>query len=226
MAAVLWVTTWNLGRCLVACHPNTRYAHATNINLTVGGKGQNFFMRQRGPREKPSTSREKHRINEEIAAKEVRLIGADGEQLGVVEISQALQIAEDSGLDLVEVAANADPPVCRVLDYGKLKYREQKKAAEARKRSSTHVVKEIRIRYSTDTHDLETKVRNARKFLLNGDRVKFQMRFRGREIVYRDLGIQTFKRIEEMLEEVGVVEESTPLLNQRMTITFMPKGSK
>lgn len=181
-------------------------------------------MRQRGPREKSSTTREKHRINEDISAAEVRLIAADGNQLGVVPIDEALRIADEAGLDLVEVAATASPPVCRVLDYGKLKYREQKKAAEARKRSSTHVVKELRIRYSTDTHDLETKVRNARKFLLAGDRVKFQMRFRGREIVYRDLGEQTFKRIEEMLEDVGVVEEFTPLLNQRMTVTFVPKA--
>src|SRR5262249_14636271 len=114
-------------------------------------------MRQKGLREKTRESKEKHRINEEISVPEVRLIGVDGEPLGVKPIREALAIAEEAGLDLIEVAPGATPPVCRVLDYGKLKYKEQKKAAEARKRSSTTTVKELRIRYSTDKHDLDTK---------------------------------------------------------------------
>lgn len=181
-------------------------------------------MRQRGSRDKAVNVREKHRINENITVAEVRLVAADSEQLGVVPIAEALRIAEEAGLDLVEVAPTAEPPVCRILDYGKLKYKEQKKAAEARKRSSVHVVKEIRIRYSTDSHDLQTKVRAARKFLSAGDRVRFQMRFRGREVVYRNLGEETFKQIGEMLEDVGTLEERTPLQNQRMMVTFVPKG--
>ena len=180
-------------------------------------------MQRRGPRDRSRESRDKHRINDQITAKEVRVIDSDGEQLGVIGLDTALAKAEEAGLDLVEVAADAAPPVCRILDYGKLKYREQKKAAEAKKKSSTTVVKELRIRYRTDTHDLETKVRKARKFLEEGDRVRFQMRFRGREVVYRDLGTETFKQVAEMLEDISSVEEITPLLNQRMILTLVPK---
>ncbi|MCB0325740.1 MAG: translation initiation factor IF-3 [Bdellovibrionales bacterium] len=181
-------------------------------------------MRRRGARPQSREIPDKHRINEFINVPEVRVIGAEGEQLGVLSIREALAAAEEAGLDLVEVAGNAEPPVCRILDYGKLKYREQKKAAEARKRSSTTQVKELRIRYSTDKHDLETKVRKAREFLIDGDRVRFQMRFRGREVVYRELGEETFKKISEMLSDVSAVEEYSPLMNQRMAITLVPKS--
>lgn len=183
-------------------------------------------MRHRGSRERVVPPKEKHRINEEITSTNVRLIDAEGQQAGVVPTRRAMEMAEEAGMDLVEVAAGVEPPVCRILDYGKLKYREQKKAAEARKKSSTHTVKELRIRYSTDSHDLETKIRAARKFLQGGDRVRFQMRFRGREAVYKELGEETFKQVAEMLADVGVVEELTPLLNQRMHLTIVPKASK
>ena len=169
---------------------------------------------------------EKYAINDRIDAPEVRLIGPEGEQLGVVPTKEALSKAEDLGLDLVEVAPGAEPPVCRILDYGKLKYKEQKKAAEQRKRGATHTVKELRIRYRTDSHDLETKVRKARKFLEGGDRVRFQMRFRGREVVYRDLGLQSFEQVAEMLEDIASVEERTPLMGNRMTMTLVPKSIK
>lgn len=178
---------------------------------------------QRGRRSAPQ---EKYAINDRIKSPEVRLIGPGGEQLGVVATKDALAKAEEHGLDLVEVAPGAEPPVCRILDYGKLKYKEQKKAAEQRKRGATHTVKELRIRYRTDTHDLETKVRKARKFLEGGDRVRFQMRFRGREVVYRDLGMQSFKEIAAMLEEIAIVEERTPLMGNRMTMTLAPKSLK
>lgn len=182
-------------------------------------------MRQRRLPEKAPSSFDKHNINEDIKVPQVRVIGLDGEQLGVLKTRDAIKLAEDAGVDLVEVATSADPPVCRLLDYGKLKYREQKKAAEARKRSATHVVKEIRMRYNTDSHDLETKVRNARKFLQGGDRVRFQMRFRGREVTYHDLGKQIFQQVLEMLADVAAVEETTPLLGQRMTMTVVPKAA-
>ena len=160
-------------------------------------------MRQRGSRDRVNQKPDKHRINNKITATEVRVVGSDGSQLGVLPIAKALEVAEEQGLDLVEVAGAAKPPVCRILDYGKLKYKEQKKAAEARKKTSTATVKEIRIRYRTESHDLDTKVRKARKFLEGGDRVRFQMRFRGREVVYRDLGEETFKKVAELLEEVA-----------------------
>jgi translation initiation factor IF-3 len=169
---------------------------------------------------------EKFAINEQITAPEVRLIGEDGTQHGVLRLSDALRMAEDGGVDLVEVAPEARPPVCRLLDYGKLKYREQKKAAEARKKTAVHVVKELRIRYSTDKHDLETKVRSARKFLVAGDRVRFQMRFRGREVTYQELGIATFKQVVEMLSDVAVVEEKTGVAGMRMSMTLAPKGQQ
>ena len=182
------------------------------------------MLNKKGTRESLVETREKHRINEQITAYEVRLIGSEGNQLGVMSTREALRIAEEDGLDLVEVAGGANPPVCRILDYGKLKYKEQKKAAEARKRSSVHSVKELRVRYSTDAHDLDTKVRAAMKFLQAGDRVKFQMRFRGREVVYKELGDQIFKQIAERLSEIAAVEEWTPLLSQKMFITFVPKS--
>lgn len=167
---------------------------------------------------------EKHAINEYITAPEVRLIGADGAQLGVVKLRDAISLAEEAGLDLVEVAPEAKPPVCRILDYGKLKYREQKKAAEMRKRSSVHVLKELRVRYNTDTHDLDTKVRSARNFLEEGDKVKFEMRFKGREVVYVELGKEIFGQIKEALKDVGTVEEEAPLLGTRMIMVLVPKG--
>lgn len=166
----------------------------------------------------------KHLVNDQIKAPEVRVIGADGAQHGLLRIREALQLAEDAGLDLVEVAPDSKPPVCRLIDYGKLRYKEQKKAAEARKKSSVHVVKELRVRYSTDKHDIETKVRNARRFLGEGDKVRFDMRFKGREAVYESLGRETYRQIIEMLSDIAVVEEQTPLLGQRMLLLLAPKG--
>ncbi len=183
-------------------------------------------MRPFRPREKPRDPLDnKYSVNEQILAPQVRVIGVDGAQLGILITREAIRMAEELGVDLVEVAPEANPPVCRLLDFGKLKYREQKKAADARKRAATHSVKELRVRYNTDKHDLETKVRNARKFIEEGDKVRFQMRFKGRESVYRDLGEQMFKHIAERLNDVGLIEESTPLIGQRMTMTIGPKPS-
>ena len=179
-------------------------------------------MRNRNQR--PRRTPDKHVINDKITATEVRLIGIDSEQHGVVKTEKALEMAEEAGVDLVQVASEADPPVCRLLDYGKLKYQEQKKAAEARKRSASQGVKEIRIRYRTEKHDLDTKVRKARKFLESGERVRFQMRFRGREVVYADLGRETFQTVAELLEDLASVEEVTPLVGRRMIMTLVPKS--
>lgn len=182
-------------------------------------------MYPKGSRDRQQApSKDKHRINNQISVPEVMVIDASGNQLGVIPTFKAIQIAEEDGLDLVEVAGTSRPPVCRILDYGKLKYKEQKKAAEARKKTSIAAVKELRIRYSTDKHDLETKVRQARKFLEEGDRVRFQMRFRGRESVYQDLGLETFKKVIEELKDIADIDERTPLMNQRMIISFVPKN--
>lgn len=184
-------------------------------------------MQKRGNvRRAPAEENEKHRINDLITAPEVRLILDNGEQRGVVSIREALAIAEEAGLDLVELAPDAKPPVCRLIDYGKLKYREQKKAAEARKKTVVQVVKEIRIRYNTDSHDLDTKVKHAKRFLGEGDKVRFSMRFRGREAVYKDLGDEIFDSLVTLLEEESIVEERAPLMGQKMHITFGPKPTK
>ncbi len=180
-------------------------------------------MQQRRPDSRFVKKDEKHRINEQISAREVRLIGSDGSQLGVVTLVDALRRAADEELDLVEVAAEAKPPVCRLIDYGKLKYRENKKAAEAKKHASAPTVKELRVRYNTDKHDLDTKIRSARKFLGEGDRVRFQMKFRGREVVYKQLGVQIFDQLSQALADVAVVEDLSPLLGNRMTMTLVPK---
>jgi len=169
--------------------------------------------------------KDKHLINEAITSSEVRLIGVEGEQLGVLVTSRARELAEEAGVDLVAVAPEAKPPVCKLIDYGKLKYREQKKAAEARKRAATNTVKELRIRYSTDQHDFDTKVRKARAFLEGGDRVRFQMRFRGREVVYRELGEETLQKVVDILEDIASVEERTPLVGNRMILTLVPRAA-
>lgn len=165
---------------------------------------------------------ETHRINNRITAREVRLIGANGDQFGIVTISQALQEAERAGLDLVEVAPTAKPPVCRLMDYGKFKYKEQKKEAEARKKRTEHTIKELRIRYRTDTGDLETKLKHAREFLEEGDKVKFSMRFKGREIMYVDLGAEKINQIIERLSDIATVDERSPVQGRQLFITFAP----
>ena len=181
-------------------------------------------MRQRRSYGRSRVPTAKYAINEKITASQVRLIDENGEQRGIVSIDDARRMAEEAGLDLIELAPEADPPVCRILDYGKLKYKEQKKAAEARKKGAAATVKELRVSYRTDSHDLDTKVRKARNFLEGGDRVRFQMRFRGREVVYRDLGLEIFDRIAESLSDVAEVEERTPLVGMRMTVTLVPRA--
>ena len=188
---------------------------------------QDSQFKTKSKEQKPSqvnSPSEKHRINEEITVPEVRLIAADGEQLGVLSTRDALRMADDVGLDLVEVAPQAVPPVCRLLDYGKLKYREQKRNAEARKKGATKVVKELRVRYSTDDHDLDTKIRAARRFIEEGDKVRFSMRFRGREVIYKDLADTIFEQVIEKLKDIAEVEERTPLLGMRMILALGPKN--
>jgi translation initiation factor IF-3 len=163
-----------------------------------------------------------HRINEFITAREVRVIAPDGEQLGVLAIRDALTRAQEFELDLVEVAPTAKPPVCKILDYGKFKYKEQKKEAEAKKNRSETTIKEIRLRYRTDVGDLETKLKHAREFLAEGDKVKFVMRFKGREAMYIELGKQKFDEIVLRLADVAVVDDRSPAFGRQIHITFAP----
>lgn len=145
-------------------------------------------------------------INEQIRARQVRLIAEDGEQVGVVSIQDALARAEEAGLDLVEISPNAEPPVCKILDYGKYKYEQQKKAAEARKKQKVIEVKELKFRPNIDDHDYQVKIKAARRFLEEGDKVKITLRFRGREMSHMDLGMKVLTRVREELADIGKVE--------------------
>ena len=153
----------------------------------------------------------------------MRLVDADGTDLGVVPIDQALITAEDRGLDLVEVAAKGDPPVCKILDYGKFKYEAQKKKNEARKKQKTIDVKEIKMRPGIDVHDYDVKMRAARKFLGGGDKVKVTMRFRGREMAHQDLGLDILHRVRDELDEFSKVELMPKMEGRQMIMVIAPK---
>ena len=153
----------------------------------------------------------------------MRLVDADGTVLGVVPIDEALRKAEDRGLDLVEVAAKGDPPVCKILDYGKFKYESQKKKNEARKKQRTIEVKEIKMRPGIDVHDYDVKMRAARKFLGEGDKVKLTMRFRGREMVHQDLGLNVLHRVRDELDELSKVELMPKMEGRQMIMILAPK---
>lgn len=158
-----------------------------------------------------------------ISARSVRVISDDGSQLGVLPIQEAIELANDKGLDLVEVAPNADPPVCRVMDYGKYKYKASKKVHETRKKGKAAQLKEIKVRPNTDEHDLETKIRNIRKFLVKKDRVKITLMFKGRELTYKDSAIALLNRMAEEVKEEGTIYQEPKLEGRNMTILIVPK---
>lgn len=185
----------------------------------------NTFTSRRPFRSNRPPPQEKHRINRYITAREVLVITDDGEQLGVMQTRDAVNLAMDRGLDLVEVAPQSNPPVCKVMDYGKFKYREQKKEAEARKKRVEVEIKELRIRYRTDVGDFETKLKKAREFLAEGNKVKFSMRFKGREIMYIDLGAKKFDELIERLQDVAIVDERSGRMGSQIYIVFAPKKS-
>jgi len=162
-------------------------------------------------------------INEMIQAAEVRLIGAEGEQIGVVTRDDALDRAANLGLDLVIVADNADPPVCKIMDYGKFKYEEQKKKNEARKKQKTIDVKEIKLRPNIDSHDYYVKMRSMVKFLGEGDKVKVTMRFRGREMAHQNLGLDVLHRVRDDLEELSKIEQFPKMEGRQMVMVLSPK---
>jgi translation initiation factor IF-3 len=162
-------------------------------------------------------------INEMIQAAEVRLIGAEGEQIGVVTRDDALDRAANLGLDLVIVADNADPPVCKIMDYGKFKYEEQKKKNEARKKQKTIDVKEIKLRPNIDSHDYDVKMRSMVKFLGEGDKVKVTMRFRGREMAHQNLGLDVLHRVRDDLEELSKIEQFPKMEGRQMVMVLSPK---
>ncbi|MDR6878575.1 translation initiation factor IF-3 [Bacillus sp. 3255] len=157
--------------------------------------------------------------------KEVRLIGADGEQLGIVPIREALQIAQDANLDLVNVAPTAKPPVCRIMDYGKFRYETQKKEKEARKNQKVVDIKEIRLSATIDEHDFQTKLRNAIKFLGDGDKVKASVRFRGREIAHSEIGRRVLERLAAETADISSQERAPKLEGRSMIMILTPKAT-
>ncbi len=165
-------------------------------------------------------------INENITAREVRLIGADGEQVGIVSIAEALAAAEEAGLDLVEISADAKPPVCRVMDYGKHLFERRKQQAAARRNQRQTQVKEVKFRPGTEEGDYQVKLRNLIRFLKDGDKAKVSLRFRGREMAHQDLGMELLKRVEADLVEYGTVEQRPKMEGRQMIMVLAPTRSK
>lgn len=162
-------------------------------------------------------------INEEIREKEVRLIDVEGEQLGVVSIKRALEIADERKLDLVNVAPTAKPPVCKILDYGKYKYETTKREKDARKNQKTITVKEIRLTPNIEIHDINVKAKNANSFLKNGDKVKVAVRFRGREMGHTQIGREVLNDFAKLTEEFGTIEKGARLEGRNMVMFLTPK---
>ncbi|TWG65534.1 translation initiation factor IF-3 [Aminobacter sp. J15] len=154
---------------------------------------------------------------------QVQLIDAEGQNRGVVSINEALLLAEDAGMDLVEIVPHAQPPVCKITDLGKMKYQSQKKAAEARKRQKTIEIKEIKMRPNIDDHDYETKMKAVRRFFDDGDKVKLTLRFRGREMAHLELGMQLLNRVKAEVSEIAKVEAEPKLEGRQMMMVLAPK---
>ena len=166
------------------------------------------------------------RRNEQIRARDVRVIGAEGEQIGILPRMEAIALAKEAGMDLVEVAATADPPVCRIMDFGKFKYEQQQKKKEAKKNQSVVQIKEIKVRPKTDDHDYETKLRHIRRFLTDGDRCKVTVFFRGREIVHKDRGQAILERVIEDTKDIGKVEQEPSAEGRTLQMLLMPMPKK
>ncbi|MBK5915436.1 translation initiation factor IF-3 [Rhodocyclus purpureus] len=167
-----------------------------------------------------------HRLNEEINAPEVRLLGVEGEQLGIVSVRTALQMAEDAEVDLVEIAPMASPPVCRIMDYGKFKYQEQKRQHEQKLKQKQVQVKEVKLRPGTDENDYQIKLRNMMRFLEEEDKVKVTLRFRGREMAHQEIGMRQIERIKVDLQEYAVVEQMPKMEGRQMIMILSPHKKK
>ena len=168
-------------------------------------------------------SREGPRVNDEISAQNIRLIDAEGEQVGVVSRDDALSRAFAVGLDLVEISPNAEPPVCKILDYGKFKYEIQKKKAEAKKKQKVIEIKEIKVRPNIDDNDYNIKMRAVRRFLEEGDKVKVTLRFRGRELAHQDLGAKVLDRIRDEVADLAKVEQYPKMEGRQMIMVMAPR---
>jgi translation initiation factor IF-3 len=184
------------------------------------------MQRPRGRPFIPVRPDDEHRINRHIRVPQVRLIGLNGEQLGVVATEDALRLAQEAEVDLVEVASSASPPVCRLLDYGKFRYSKQKKEADARKKQHVTQLKELRVRPGTDMHDLERQLKKAQEFLEDGQRVKFTLRFRGREMAHQSLGREKLLHVASSLSEYGWIEIEPRTEGRVMHLVLAPGQRK
>uniref|UniRef100_UPI000DAE60F9 translation initiation factor IF-3 n=1 Tax=Meridianimarinicoccus zhengii TaxID=2056810 RepID=UPI000DAE60F9 len=164
------------------------------------------------------------RVNEKIRVPEIRLIGAEGENIGLTTPARGMELAERAGLDLVEISPNATPPVCKIMDFGKFKYETQKRESEARKKQKIIEVKEVKFRPNTDTHDYDVKMRNVFKFLENGDKVKVTLRFRGREMAHQNLGRELLEKVAEDVKEIGKVENMPKMEGRQMVMMIGPSA--
>lgn len=174
-------------------------------------------------RDRRQREERKHRLNREIMAPEVRLSGPENEPIGIVSLQEALRMAGDLDVDLVEIAATANPPVCRLMDYGKFKYQEQKKAAEAKAKQTVIDIKEVKFRPGTDEGDYQVKLRNLRRFIEDGDKAKVTLRFRGREMAHQELGMRVLERVRDDLEELCQVEAMPKLEGRQMVMVLAPR---
>ena len=165
-------------------------------------------------------------INEEIHDKELRIIGSDGQQLGIMSAKDALNLAEQKNLDLVKIAPQSNPPVCKIMDYGKYRFGQAKREKEARKNQRVVDIKEVRLSLNIDTHDFNTKLNNALKFIKHGDKVKVSIRFRGREMGHPEIGLETMKRFADACSETAVVEKPAKLEGRNMLMFLAPKNNK
>ncbi|MFD2184831.1 MULTISPECIES: translation initiation factor IF-3 [Rhodoplanes] len=178
---------------------------------------------RRPMRAPPPVQKDGPRVNEEIRVREVHLIDKDGANRGTTQIAEALRLAQEAGLDLVEIAPNATPPVCKLLDYGKFKYQEQKKAAEARKRQKIVEVKEVKFRPMIDDHDYDVKMRAMHRFFEEGDKVKVTLRFRGREMAHQELGFQLLNRVKDDTSKLAKVEQDAKMEGRQMVMVLAPR---
>ena len=196
------------------------FGDRTAPSIETNCKGETAIAR---PPFNPMPSRDGPRVNSDIDSPQVRLIDATGENHGVVSTAEARERAVEVGLDLVEISPNADPPVCKILDFGKLKYEQQKKRNEARKKQKTIEVKEIKMRPNIDVHDYDVKMRAIHRFLEEGDKVKVTLRFRGREMAHQDRGMDVLNRVRDDLGELVKVEQFPRLEGRQMTMVMAPK---
>lgn len=205
------------------CYDRCRIAENARIQKTHESEAE---IKRRPPKKFKRDLRYAYRINREIQAPQVRLIGPNREHIGIVSLQEALEQARKANLDLVEISPNADPPVVRIVDYGKFIYEQTKKEREARRSQKLVEVKEIRLRPKTDDHDRAIKVRDARRWLEEGMKVKVRVRFRGREITYPELAMEQLQEVAKELTDIAVVEQAPNMEGQTMLMILAPKPKK